>query len=601
MRKMIWIMSFAACVSLSHVTTGETWYVDGSVSASGNGKSWETALKTIQEGIDKASGGDTVIVAKAAYQENIEFKGKNILLRGTDPLDLTVVGNTIIDGNEAGSVVTFSGTEDPTCLLTGFTIQNGAAESGGGICGRKWTNPTHATVKNNLIAGNSAEFGAGLYGCEGTVMNNAILSNAASKSGGGLHGCNGTIMNNSVAGNTAVWGGGGLSYCNGTIQDNNIFNNSADSDGGGLFRCDGTIKGNEIKRNSAWEGGGLYLCDGPIRNNTIADNTALAGGGGLYECDGPIENNTITGNSSAGNAGGLGSCDGAIQYNTITHNLADWRAGGLQNCNGTIRNNLIAGNAATGDDGAGGAMHGCDGPIQNNAIVGNSATSWGGALTWCGGDIRNNTFTRNSATWGGALNNCHGAIDNCIFWENTAPQGAQLYDSSDPGHSCVQDWIGGGEGNIDRDPLFLDPDGPDNDPDKYEDNDYRLASGSPCVDAGTNSVLTPPGLDLDGNLRIARWKVPLTAIVDMGAYEYNSRPFAVTQVGFTLIPFPGGRRLIWNSQPNDTYTLWSRYSLHMGEWYNVKTVASQGETTSSTDTGLLLWGWRALFYRVEME
>jgi hypothetical protein len=593
---MIRMIGIVVCVFVCQTVSGETWYVDGSVSASGNGRSWETAFGTIQEGITASSDSHTVIVAQGTYVENIRFNGKNITLTGTDPLDLTVIANTVIDGNQAGTVVTFGGTEDASCIITGFTIRNGKAEFGGGICGRRVIEPTHATVKYNAMVDNTADFGGGVYGCDGSILNNAIFSNAASKSGGGLHGCNGTIMNNSVAGNTAVWGGGGLSYCNGTIQDNKIFNNSADGDGGGLYWCGGTIKGNEIKSNSAWDAGGLYSCDGPIRNNTIADNTAIAGGGGLYECDGTIENNTITGNSSAGNAGGLGSCDGAIQYNTITDNLADWRAGGLQNCNGTIRNNLIAGNAATGDDGAGGAMHGCDAPIQNNAIIGNSATSWGGALTWCGGDIRNNTFSRNSATWGGALNNCHGAIDNCIFWENTAPQGAQLYDSSDPGHSCVQDWIGGGEGNIDADPLFADADGPDDDSGTHGDNDYRLTPDSPCIDAGTNSALASPGFDLDGNLRIARWG-SLIAIVDMGAYEYNARPFVVREMLFV----PAGRRLVWNSQPKDTYSVAMCYNLHGGEWHTIGTISSQGESTSFTDTGFLPWGWRMLFYRVEMQ
>ncbi len=44
---------------------GSTWYVDGSVSASGDGKAWATAFRKIQEGIDAASHGDTVILPEA--------------------------------------------------------------------------------------------------------------------------------------------------------------------------------------------------------------------------------------------------------------------------------------------------------------------------------------------------------------------------------------------------------------------------------------------------------------------------------------------------------------------------------------------------------
>lgn len=38
--------------------------------------------------------------------------------------------------------------------------------------------------------------------------------------------------------------------------------------------------------------------------------------------------------------------------------------------------------------------------------------------------------------------------------------------------------------NISQDPLFIDSDGADNDPATAADNDYRLAPGSPCIDAG---------------------------------------------------------------------------------------------------------------------
>ena len=66
-----------------------------------------------------------------------------------------------------------------------------------------------------------------------------------------------------------------------------------------------------------------------------------------------------------------------------------------------------------------------------------------------------------------------------------------------------------GKGNIDQDPSFMDT----------TVGDYRLGTGSPCIDAGNNAVVSTP-LDLEGNPRIADGNSDGSAIVDMGAYEY---------------------------------------------------------------------------------
>jgi hypothetical protein len=318
------------------------------------------------------------------------------------------------------------------------------------------------------------------------------------------------------------------------------------------------------------------------------------GGGGLSYCDGTIQDNTITGNSSTSgwypSGGGLSYCWGTIQNNTIAGNSADY-GGALDHCDATIQNNTISENTATWE---GGGLDWCGGLIQNNTITGNTAAWEGGGLSCCRGTIRNNTITGNSAVEsGGGLVLCDGTIQNCIIWGNTAPSGAQLYNCATPTYSCVQDWTGGGEGNTDADPLFSDADGPDDNPDTWEDNNYRLRGNSPCIDAGKNEDWVWSARDADGNLRAYPGGKSLT--VDMGAYEYGSWPFRITHA----LMQPTGRILLtWASRPGDQYAIWSRTDLTSGAWTQKQTVPSAGNSTSWTDPTP---GGSRKFYRVELQ
>ena len=460
----------------------EFWYVDDSVVDSGDGKSWATAFKTIQEGIYIAKDGDIVTVAEGDYKEDIYFMGKNITVTGTNPLDPASVEGTKILGDQIGPVVNFDGSENPACVLSGFTISNGKMERGGGIAGEH----THATIENNVISGNSADHGGGIADCSGLIQNNTIVGNHAVYHGGGLVGCGGLILNNRIADNTADTNGGGLGFCNGTIRNNTIHGNVAS-----LI-------------------GGLMYCSGTIENNLIADND----GGGLGNCDGLIRNNRIVGNTS-------------------------WFAGAFELCNGTIVNNTIVAN------------HGSEaGAIHSSAAV----------------------------------------IRNCIIWGNTDPQ---IVNSSLPTYSCLSNWTGGGEGNISLDPRFIDPSGPDDDINTFEDNDYHLAPPSPCIDAGLNENWMWTGIDSDGNPRIFYGKTSKT--VDMGAYEYESWPFRVVE----MTALQGGQaRLTWISRPADSYTIWSSSDLTGIQWNEEETISSQGTSTTWTDPGPVV---PPTYYRIEQK
>jgi hypothetical protein len=272
-----------------------TWYVDGSATASGDGKSWEAAFKKIQEGVDAATNGDTVIVGVGVYVERVYLRGRNIVLTSTNPLDPDVVAHTVIDGGDGGPVVAFAGTEDETCVLSGFTIQNGSSFSpGAGIAGGCADYHAHGTIENNVVRNNVVvaewEAGGGIAFCDGIIRNNAIMNNSGRGTewgnGGGLFDCDGTIEGNVIAGNQATW---------------EHWTTTSHARGGGLYCCDGTIRNNIIWRNSAGsEGGGLCGCDGVIQNNTIVANSAGSDGGGFHSCNGTIRNCIVWGNRAFG-------------------------------------------------------------------------------------------------------------------------------------------------------------------------------------------------------------------------------------------------------------------------------------------------------------
>ena len=251
---------------------------------------------TIQGAINAAVNGDTIQVAPGTYVENLNFLGKAIRVTSDQGAELTV-----IDGNQAASVVSFVSGEGPQSVLSGFTLQHGKAAGSPGLRGGGIRiENSSPTITGNIITNNVAgDGGGGISSSFGSpliqgnlITNNGQIPGWSGGIGGGGVSIGGAsavqLLNNVISGNSwsSSSGGGVTLFAAGTplLKNNFITNNTAFSQGGGVWivnRSDASIVQNIIVGNSAGSGGGVYWL-------------VPSGGRGPY-----LINNTVSGNNSA--------------------------------------------------------------------------------------------------------------------------------------------------------------------------------------------------------------------------------------------------------------------------------------------------------------
>lgn len=342
------IVALLFLVGAAHATI---WYVHP-----------DSALNSIQAGLDSCANNDTVRVGPGTYVENIVWPNT----QGIHLISELGPEMTIIDGNSDGSVIRIATAVDTATIINGFTIQNGDLHiSGGGIYCYNNSSPT---ITGNTITNNHAHIrGAGIYcgsGCSPIISDNAITNNAV---GGPIGGAGGGIFcdSNSLA----------------IILDNTITNNIAlsswEGNGGGIYcrNYNGMINGNTVTGNYAlYYGGGIYCYWGSpeIRNNTIADNTA-DWGGGIFCTDNSSP--TIDSCTIANNTGDGIYCQGGfyhpeIHYNDIFSNTPY----GVRNINANVTVN--AGNNWWGD--STGPYH----PDSNPGGLGDTVSDYVDFIPW---------------------------------------------------------------------------------------------------------------------------------------------------------------------------------------------------------------------------
>ncbi|MEH1827077.1 MAG: Calx-beta domain-containing protein [Nostoc sp.] len=314
-----------------------------------------------------------------------------------------------------------------------------------------------------------------LTGGELSLQNVLVTGGNISNYGGGIRvNSNGylDLYNTTVSGNStqgSYWGGG--IYNQGTVYLRNgstISNNQALGDAGGGILNSGTLVAidSTISNNTSGNGGGIYNFDTlTLINTTVSGNTVNSSGGGIQGNGGSIAlvNTTISGNSAGTSGGGIYSTGGSVT---------------------NILNNTITNNTA-GILGGGGIYGSAN--LKNTIVAGNFRNY-------------NNQVTGNDIQ--GTVNgNNYNLIGSLAGASGTVGTGTDIVNLN-PGLGPLQN--NGG--------LTLT---------------HALLTGSPAIDAGSNSLIPADTQDLDGDGNTSE-PIPydqrglarvVGGTVDIGAFE----------------------------------------------------------------------------------
>lgn len=497
-------------------------YVNQSVSSSGDGSSWATAYKTLDEALQVAHlcflvreirvAEGTYLVTKKAYdmQEyiqgverySLDDREKTFHIRQ----GLRLIGGYKTDGtirNPSTYITTLSGDTDPNsqndayhvCMMVSSphypipwdsTIVDGLYITGGkGINVNNENYTLNGSVTNN-------KFGAGIYahGSNTAARNSIIKGNHAQEKGGAIFSSNCKSFNfkNNIVGQCTADQGGGM-FLNSNDQAEvgfNIFHDCKSKDFGGAIYSEDEgafLYSNNFENDTATLGGAIFFSgkmklEGNNFLNCVASDGSYGEGGAIYisNSSGSISKSFFYENHANGNGGAVFSINSDSLY--------------VNNC--VFNKNKAFGSIGGGlylDNFDNAFIHSCT-FYQNTANSSNSIEAKGDQI-----NIHNSIFAESNALGGleSDIYNCivQGGYNNCLNCPNV---------------------------NGDVPPDFINPndaDGIDDNP-RTKDDGLNLLPSSQAKDAGSFENISIN--DITNSIRY--WG----SNPDIGAYELFECP-----------------------------------------------------------------------------
>jgi hypothetical protein len=368
---------------------------------------------SLQENINNASPGDTLLLDPGTYNATNVNITKNLTIKAAGP--------GVVLGNDGNSTALNGAVKGINVSIVGINIQN---------CTKGFTNYVNwsnqygnitlenCTFSNNTNNNSKTTFGVQIY--VGSVDMAIVVRNCTFENSGIPIYCSGS---NNVNPNVTV------ESC--TVK-NNFKSLNGDTASGIEFSClnnsiirNCTINNitfnypNSLLQNTGGAGIRLYGCGGVTVDNCVVDNNsalgsrAAMGGIGIVNCTNTLINNSMIRNNTAPYAGGIGVGD---QVKSSYELLNSSR-------NVTINNCSITSNVATnmsGDNAGGVGFNAINGTITNCLIANNTAPD-GGGVSLCNGNLINCSVINNSANYysGVALRGgTNNTVSGCIIKNN---------------------------------------------------------------------------------------------------------------------------------------------------------------------------------------
>jgi len=309
----------ALAATLASAASAKTFYI----AKNGNNANPCTSTKpckTINRGVGLAKRGDTVVVSKGSYSQNVLI---------TKDIKVTGVGNPVINalGRDNGFVVQGAGAAGAT--VSGFTVENAAFE---GILVEK---TSRVTISGNLVKNNDQGHKAAKPTGEC-----APAGQIPGDCGEGIHLI--TVSHAKVTGNTVTGNAGGIYLTDefGPTSHNLVSHNRSLNN---LLDCGITVAGHSNKAVSLLTGkptpttGGVFA--NTVIDNVVNNNGTKEAGAGILMAGGApgtgVYDNLVEGNSASGNG----------HAGVVIHSHAP-----LQDMNGNrIIDNKLSHNGALGD------------------------------------------------------------------------------------------------------------------------------------------------------------------------------------------------------------------------------------------------------------